>query len=99
MNECQSRLHGRGKLKYFTEKESFQFLLEGSGVDGGANVDRKTVPCLYAEQSLTELQSKMNVVGCYIIFSQTNCNIFRFFALFPTFVSHSTYRKSFDRNQ
>jgi len=29
-------------------KKSFQFLLEGSGVDGGANVDRKTVPCSWS---------------------------------------------------
>jgi len=33
-------LSGGGK-----EKESLQFLLEGIGVDGRANVDRKTVPC------------------------------------------------------
>ena len=36
------------KLKFFTEKESLQFLLEGSGVAGGANVDRKTVPCSWS---------------------------------------------------
>ena len=40
-----SRLHGGGKLKCFTEKERFQFLLEGSGVAGVANVDTKTVSC------------------------------------------------------
>jgi len=38
MNE--SRLHGGGKLKCFTEKESFQFLLEGSGVADGVVVAR-----------------------------------------------------------
>jgi len=32
-----------GKLKCFAEKKSFQFLLKGSGVAGGANVDRKII--------------------------------------------------------
>ena len=35
-------------MKCFTENESFQFLLEGSGVAGGANVDRKTDPCSWS---------------------------------------------------
>jgi len=32
------------KLKCFTEKESFQFILENSGVVSKENVDRKTLP-------------------------------------------------------
>jgi len=30
------------------EKESLQFLIEGSGVAGGVNVDRKIVPCSWS---------------------------------------------------
>jgi len=37
-----------GKPKCFTEKETFQFLLECIGVAGGANATMKTVPCSWS---------------------------------------------------